>query len=82
MKNAGGIFIGIVAAAAAGVILGMLITPEKGEDLRNSIKNSAGDLTKKFGNLLSDGKEELKGAKNSFAEGTNDFVHEAKRNKM
>ena len=63
MKNSGGIIIGILVAAAAGVVLGMLVTPEKGEDLRKSIKDKAGDWTKKNGNLLTDGKEELRTTK-------------------
>lgn len=82
MKNSGGIIIGIVAAAAVGVVLGMLVTPEKGEDLRKSIKDTAGDWTKKIGNLLTEGKEELRGAKNSFADGVNDLKREARTTKV
>lgn len=82
MKNSGGIIIGIVAAAAVGVVLGMLVTPEKGEDLRKSIQDTAGDWTKKIGNLLTEGKEELKGAKSSFADGVNDLRRETKAPKV
>lgn len=57
MKNTGNIVLGILGAAAAGVVIGMIIAPQKGSDLRADIKNSAGDLTKKLGELLSKGKE-------------------------
>jgi len=43
----GSILIGIIAAATAGVLVGMLIAPEKGEDIRKNIKNTVGDWTKK-----------------------------------
>jgi gas vesicle protein len=82
MKNSGGIIIGILVAAAAGVVLGMLVTPEKGEDLRKSIKDTAGDWTKKIGNLLTDGKEELKSAKNSLADGANDLKRDVRTTKV
>ena len=36
MKNSGNIFIGILAAATAGVVIGMLIAPEKGDDHRQN----------------------------------------------
>jgi gas vesicle protein len=55
----GSILIGIIAAATAGVLVGMLIAPEKGEDIRKSIKNAVGDWTKKMSNSIINGKEEL-----------------------
>jgi gas vesicle protein len=66
MKNSGNAFFGILAAATAGVVIGMLIAPEKGEDLRRNIKDSAGDLTKKLGDLIAEGKEQLQGLKSMF----------------
>ena len=78
MKNSG-IIIGIVAAATAGLILGMLFAPEKGKDIRKSIKDAAGDWTKKIGDLLTDSKEELKGAKNSFSDKANDLKHKVEK---
>jgi gas vesicle protein len=76
MKNSGNAFFGILAAATAGVVIGMLIAPEKGEDLRRNIKDSAGDLTKKLGDLLAEGKEQLQGLKSMFANGTADLQNE------
>jgi gas vesicle protein len=54
----GSIFVGIIAAATAGVLVGMLIAPEKGEDIRKNIKDAVGDWTKKLGNLVVDEKKE------------------------
>ena len=72
MKNSGNIFIGIIAAATAGVIIGMLIAPEKGEDIRKNIKDTAGDWAKKLSNLIVDGKEQLSNMASSINEGTKD----------
>ena len=59
MKNSGNVLIGILGAAAAGVVIGMIIAPQKGEKLRRNIRESAGDMVDKFGDLLSKGKEKL-----------------------
>lgn len=38
------IVLGVLGAAAAGVVIGMLIAPEKGKDMRKKIKKTAGNL--------------------------------------
>lgn len=77
MKNAGNIFIGIIAAATAGVVIGMLIAPEKGEDLRKNIRNSAGDWSKKLSNLMTEGKEHFEGLKSMFGDEVDQLKSEA-----
>jgi gas vesicle protein len=57
MKNSANIFLGILGAATAGVIIGMLIAPEKGEDLRVKLKDSAADFAKRLSDLVAQGKE-------------------------
>jgi gas vesicle protein len=57
MKNSANIFLGILGAATAGVIIGMLIAPEKGEDLRGKLKDTANDFAKRLGDLITQGKE-------------------------
>jgi gas vesicle protein len=59
MKTSGQVLIGILCAASAGVLIGMLIAPEKGEDLRKDIKSSANDLMDKLSSLLMQGKNEF-----------------------
>ncbi len=75
MKNSGNIFIGIIAAATAGVIIGMLIAPEKGEDLRKNIKDSAGDWAKKLSQFITDGKDQF----NNLAGSLNDEATQFKK---
>ena len=82
MKNSVSLFIGIIAAATAGVIIGMLIAPEKGEDFRKNIKDTAGDWTKKLTDLLAEGKEQVKSLTSSFGEGGNELKNEAKSTKV
>jgi len=69
MKNSGSIFFGIIAAATAGVVIGMLIAPEKGEDTIKNIKHTAGDWAKKLSNLV------------TAEEGEGDMVHNGKTSK-
>ena len=59
MKNSGSIFIGIIAAATAGVVIGMLIAPEKGSEMRKRVQKTAGDWVDNLNNLFVKGKEEL-----------------------
>jgi gas vesicle protein len=74
MKNSSSIFFGIVAAATAGVVIGMLIAPEKGEDLRQNIKDFAGDWARKLNDLVNEGKDQFKNIKSTLSEGVNNDV--------
>ncbi len=53
------IVLGIAGAAAAGVVIGLLIAPEKGSDMRKRVKKTAGDWAGSLSNLFVKGKEEL-----------------------
>jgi gas vesicle protein len=77
MKTTGQILLGILAAASAGVVIGLLIAPEKGEDLRKDIKNSAGDLAKKLGDLLARGKEQYESLKSQLGEEADEIKQSA-----
>ena len=77
MKTTGQILLGILCAASAGVVIGLLIAPEKGEDLRKDIKNSAGDFAKKLGDLLARGKEQYEDLKSKLGEEAEDVQREA-----
>ncbi|MGZ3839018.1 MAG: YtxH domain-containing protein [Flavisolibacter sp.] len=62
------IILGLVGAAAAGVIVGLLLAPEKGTDMRSKISQKAGDWSSHLSDLFSNAKEEVsnltkKGAK-------------------
>ena len=47
--------IGLLAAAAVGVIAGVLLAPAKGKDLRNQIKDKSLDLANKVKSGLQNG---------------------------
>lgn len=53
------VVLGILGAAAAGVVIGMLIAPEKGSEIRSRIKKSAGDWIDNLSHLFVKGKEEM-----------------------
>lgn len=51
------VFLGIVGAAAAGVVIGMLIAPDKGSELRKKIKDNCSDWAGQLSDLFQQGKE-------------------------
>ena len=51
------VFLGILGAAAAGVVIGLLIAPEKGKDLRKKVSKTAGEWADNLGELWTRGKE-------------------------
>lgn len=55
MNSNSKMLLGILGAAAAGVVIGMLTAPEKGTEMRNRISRKATDL----GNNLSSGLNNL-----------------------
>jgi len=62
------IILGLVGAAAAGVLVGLILAPEKGTDLRKKIGETAGDWAGQLSDLFTNAKGEFdnltkKGAK-------------------
>lgn len=62
------IILGLVGAAAAGVIVGLLVAPDSGSATRKKIGSTAGDWSSHLGDLFSNAKDEVnnwrkKGAK-------------------
>ena len=53
------IILGLVGAAAAGVIVGLLLAPEKGTELRSKISQKAGDWTSHLSDLFANAKDEV-----------------------
>lgn len=54
------IILGLLAAAAAGAAIGVLLAPEKGSDLRKKIKDTVDEVVDDLSELLAIGKEEMK----------------------
>jgi gas vesicle protein len=51
------VLLGIVGAAAAGVVIGMLVAPDKGSELRKKIKENASDWAGSISDLFHAGKD-------------------------
>jgi gas vesicle protein len=54
------IILGMLAAAAAGAAIGVLLAPEKGSELRRKIKTGIDEVMEDVAELLAIGKEEIK----------------------
>ena len=50
------VLLGIVGAAAAGVVIGLLIAPDKGSETRQKIKKTAGEWADNLSHLWAKGK--------------------------
>jgi len=57
MSTQSKVILGILGAAAAGVVIGLLIAPEKGEDMRKKLRKTAGDWADNLSDLWARGKE-------------------------
>jgi len=66
-----------MGAAAVGAIIGMLVAPEKGSDLRRKITDATGDWTTQLSDLLAQGKEQLNNLKNKVASESPSYTSEA-----
>lgn len=66
-----------MGAAAVGAIIGMLVAPEKGSDLRRKLTDATGDWTTQLSELLAQGKEQLNSLKNKVSSETSDFTSES-----
>jgi gas vesicle protein len=53
------VILGVVGAAAAGVLIGLMIAPEKGADLRKRVGTTAGDWAGHLTDLFSNAKDEI-----------------------
>lgn len=53
------VFLGILGAVTAGVVIGMLIAPEKGKDMRKKIKKTADKWSDNLTHLFHKEKENL-----------------------
>ena len=49
--------LGILGAAAAGVVIGLLIAPEKGSEMRQRVKKTAGEWADNLTHMFNHGKE-------------------------
>ncbi len=71
------IILGLVGAAAAGVVVGILLAPEKGSDIRRNIGRTAGDWADHLTDLFANAKGEIQNLGGKAARATRGAASEA-----
>jgi gas vesicle protein len=71
------VILGIVGAAAAGAVIGMMLAPEKGSDIRQRVKDAANDWACQLADLFAAGKSELSNLTNKAAKKAKDMAGQA-----
>lgn len=66
MNTKSKIILGILGAAAAGAVIGMLVAPESGNDMRKRISKAAADFAEELTKAIVNGREQLGDAKNTI----------------
>jgi gas vesicle protein len=77
MNSTSKTILAVMGAAAVGAIIGMLVAPEKGSELRKKITDATGDWTTQLSELLAQGKEQLNTLKGKVSSETSNFASEA-----
>lgn len=77
MNSTSKTILAVMGAAAVGAIIGMLVAPEKGSELRKKITDATGDWTHQLSDLLAQGKEQLNTLKDKVSTETSKRVSEA-----
>jgi len=71
------VILGILGAAAAGLVVGMLIAPEKGSDMRRNLKQTADGWLDEVSNWVDKGKEYIDEVKNRASEESSSLASDA-----
>lgn len=53
------VILGLVGAAAAGVLVGILLAPDKGTEIRRKISSTAGDWASQLTDIFNNAKEQV-----------------------
>ncbi|MDO9374996.1 MAG: YtxH domain-containing protein [Bacteroidota bacterium] len=77
MSNPNKILLGLLGAAAVGVVVGMLLAPEKGGEVRQKIADKATDLASKIGDYITSGKEKFAEAGENLANKARSYGEDA-----
>lgn len=71
------VILGLVGAAAAGVVVGLLLAPESGSEIRGKIKQTAGDWADHLTDLFANAKGEIESLKGKASKGASNLASEA-----
>lgn len=71
------VVLGIIGAAAAGAVVGLLLAPEKGSDIRQKVKDAANDWAVQLADLFAEGKEEFSNLKSKATRKAKDLAGQA-----
>ena len=77
MNSTSKTILAVMGAAAVGAIIGMLVAPEKGSDLRRRITDATGDWSHQLSDLLAQGKDQLNNLKNKATTEASRYTSEA-----
>ena len=61
MNTKSKVLLGILGAAAAGVVIGLLVAPDKGNETRKKLKKTAGEWADNLSHLFTRAEEEMDG---------------------
>ena len=79
MSNPNKVLLGLLGAAAVGVVVGMLLAPEKGGEVRQKIADKASDIASKLGDYIATGKDKITEAGQNLAGKARGYGEEAIR---
>jgi gas vesicle protein len=68
MSKTSKVLLGVLGAAAAGVVVGLLIAPEKGAETRKKISKKTKDWKDQVNNLIKTGKDYITDVSETIAE--------------
>jgi gas vesicle protein len=76
MNSTSKTILAVMGAAVVGAVIGMLVAPEKGSDLRRRITDATGDWSTQLSDLLAQGKEQLNHLKNKATSQASNYASE------
>lgn len=79
MNSTGKFILGVLGAAAAGTVVGLLIAPDKGSETRKKLVESIGKLAIDAANVLQSGKQQLSDVSNTVADEAEGLKNDAKQ---
>jgi gas vesicle protein len=79
MNTTGKFVLGLLGAAAAGTVVGLLIAPDKGSETRKKMIEGVGKFAIDLANLLQSGKDELANAGETALEEAEDVKNDIRQ---